>query len=149
MGFKNNSGKSLKDDVNDQMRLLTRLVADKIPDQITLLAEKNIDESFEKETYQNKKSKKWQSRKNDKESGKKRKDRRGILVKTGDLRASTGAEKEGRDVIIGSDKVYAQRHNEGLNGMPKRQFIPIEGEEPPFIKEMNKFIDTEIDNILK
>lgn len=46
-----------------------------------------------------------------------------ILTDTGDLGRSITGEDVTDGVVISSDKVYAQRHNEGLNGMPKRQFM--------------------------
>lgn len=46
-----------------------------------------------------------------------------ILTDTGDLGASLTGAVEGGDVVISSDLPYARRHNEGLAGMPKRQFM--------------------------
>ena len=46
-----------------------------------------------------------------------------VLTDTGDLGNSITGQETSDGVTIGSDKSYAQRHNEGLNGMPKRQFM--------------------------
>ncbi|GAB3734978.1 phage virion morphogenesis protein [Spirosoma lituiforme] len=46
-----------------------------------------------------------------------------ILTDTGDLGNSITGEENSQGVTISSDKAYAQRHNEGLAGMPKRQFM--------------------------
>ena len=46
-----------------------------------------------------------------------------ILTDTGDLADSITWQQQGNNVVISSDLPYAQRHNEGTNGMPKRQFF--------------------------
>jgi phage gpG-like protein len=46
-----------------------------------------------------------------------------ILTDTADLGNSIQGTITGRDITFGSDLPYAQRHNEGLAGMPKRQFM--------------------------
>jgi hypothetical protein len=50
---------------------------------------------------------------------------RGILVDTGALRRSIQAIRiSWKEIIIGTQRIlYAERHNEGLKGMPKREFI--------------------------
>lgn len=50
---------------------------------------------------------------------------RGILVDTGALRRSiTVLKATWKEIIIGTQRIaYAERHNEGLAGMPKREFI--------------------------
>jgi len=50
---------------------------------------------------------------------------RGILVKSGRLRRSIRAVPgyDFSEIKIASDVPYARRHNEGLDGMPKRQFL--------------------------
>ena len=50
---------------------------------------------------------------------------RGILVDTGALRRSIKVFKANfKEIIIGTTGIpYANRHNEGLKGMPKREFI--------------------------
>jgi len=44
-----------------------------------------------------------------------------------------------------TDKEYAERHNEGLSGMPKRQFI---GKSKTLTKKVIKKIEKGIDKIL-
>lgn len=46
-----------------------------------------------------------------------------ILTDTGDLSRSLTGTIEGNDVVISSDLPYAERHNQGLQGMKKRQFM--------------------------
>lgn len=50
---------------------------------------------------------------------------RGVLVDTGALRRSIQVLKSTwKEIIIGTQRIpYADRHNEGLAGMPEREFI--------------------------
>ena len=61
-----------------------------------------------------------------------------ILTDTGDLGNSIRGYEGGSGVTFGSDKAYAQRHNEGLAGMPKRQFIGPS-------KQLDKKIEAKLD----
>jgi phage gpG-like protein len=62
----------------------------------------------------------WKGRKRER----KRDSGRAILVKSGALRRSLLKRKAGKlSVFIISPLAYANRHNEGLKGMPKRQFV--------------------------
>ena len=78
-------------------------------------------ESFRKQGFDDKSVQKWKPRKvADKRAG------RAILVKTGDLRRSiirNPANRAALSIKISTDLVYAARHNNGLKGMPKRQFM--------------------------
>jgi phage gpG-like protein len=74
-----------------------------------------------------------------------------ILTKSGELGDSIKHSKEGRKVIIRSDKVYAQVHNEGLRAgrgkgfkMPKRQFV---GKSDELIKKINTKVAKHINTI--
>ena len=55
----------------------------------------------------------------------KRNQGRGILINTGALRRSIDVLKATwKEIIIGTTRIaYAERHNEGLAGMPQREFI--------------------------
>lgn len=78
-------------------------------------------ENFRKQGFDDKNVQKWKPRKvADKRAG------RAILVKTGDLRRSiirNPANRAALTVKISTDLAYAARHNDGLKGMPKRQFM--------------------------
>jgi phage gpG-like protein len=78
-------------------------------------------DSFRKQGFDDKNVQKWKPRKvADKRAG------RAILVKTGDLRRSiirNPANRAALTVKISTDLAYAARHNDGLKGMPKRQFM--------------------------
>ena len=50
----------------------------------------------------------------------------------------------GTEVSFYTDKEYAQRHNEGLDGMPKRQFI---GQSTYLNEQISKKISSELDKI--
>lgn len=138
-------GKKLSDDLEIIANKINKFSKEELPEKIRNLAQENIDQSFEKEQYQDGKSSKWEGRKNEGESS--RTERRAILVKSAELIQSTEATIEGSTIVIGSDTKYAQRHNEGLKDMPKRQFMPIEGEAPPFENDIEQFIDDAMDEI--
>jgi len=78
-------------------------------------------DNFRKQGFDDKNVQKWKPRKvADKRAG------RAILVKTGDLRRSiirNPANRAALTVKISTDLAYAARHNDGLKGMPKRQFM--------------------------
>jgi hypothetical protein len=63
----------------------------------------------------------WQAR----QTTAKRNQGRGILIDTGALRRSIKVLKSTwKEIIIGSQGIaYAARHNEGLKGMPQREFV--------------------------
>jgi phage gpG-like protein len=47
-----------------------------------------------------------------------------LLVKSGRLRGSIRIQYvDDNKAVIGTEVIYAKRHNEGLNGTPKRQYI--------------------------
>lgn len=62
------------------------------------------------------------------------------------LRASYRALKINGGVRFATDKAYAQRHNEGLDGMPKRQHI---GASKATDRRIFKKVNTRIDKIMK
>lgn len=74
----------------------------------------------------------WEPRK----QNAKRNSGRGILIDTGALRRSLKViSATWKNIVIGSvGTAYAERHNEGLSGMPKREFIGDSNE----LNEKNK-----------
>jgi phage gpG-like protein len=158
MGFKNGSGKSLENDLKIQESRFSNFVLASLPQFLINLMTRMIDDNFRQERFKD--GKKWKSRKNDPDSKNKRTDRRGILVKSGELIRSIEIERAGSDIIIGTDKIYAQIHNEGLYGkafgkypfkMSQRQYMPKPGEDLPHSVQanMDKWIDKQMDNIFK
>lgn len=148
----------LPKDLRKQNAEFERFVTQTLPDHIEYHAQKLVTESFQKEQYQGENSSKWAGRKNDKESSKARTSRRALLVGAAELIRSVEVYRVGPVITIGSDKVYAQIHNEGLQGMafgkypfqmPKRQFMPIPGEDMPsaFDKEVEEFANKMMDKI--
>lgn len=62
------------------------------------------------------------------------------------LRNSFRARKERRAVVFYTYKSYAQRHNEGLKGMPKRQFM---GKSKYLNDKIEKKIVQTLDNLFR
>ncbi len=62
------------------------------------------------------------------------------------LRHSFKARTERRKVVFYTHKNYAKRHNEGLDGMPKRQFI---GQSKTLDKNIKKELERVIKNIMQ
>jgi phage gpG-like protein len=90
--------------------------------------------SFRNQGFTNQSLERWQPRKRETDTrGRKDRNRasRAILVRTGELRRSLQKRNLGRySVVIKSDKIYANVHNEGLRAgrgrgftMKKRQFV--------------------------
>ena len=78
------------------------------------------DEGFTDETLS-----KWVPRKHQNKADRRTKRRRALLVDSGNLRKSLRVKSANfRSIRVGSYGIpYAERHNKGLGGMPKRQFI--------------------------
>ena len=72
---------------------------------------------------------------------------RALLVDTGALRRDVQVRLiTSRKIVIGTSRlVYAQRHNEGLKGMPKREFL---GDSKKLDAKVNKLILRELNKIL-
>lgn len=128
---------TFKKELND-----VKTVLEHLPDEAGQIAVDHAHKNFDKQQFGDKgKSGKWQSRKASKN---KRDEGRAILIKSGELKASIDYEAGVMQVSIGSDKVYAERHNEGLKGMPKRQYM---GPSPEIDDEIEKHLDGEMDKI--
>lgn len=101
-------------------------------------------ENFRKQGFDDKNVEKWKPRKKaDKRAG------RAILVKTGDLRRSiirNPANRAALSIKISTDLVYAARHNNGLKGMPKRQFM---GDSYNLNERIKKIIVKRLDKTFK
>jgi phage gpG-like protein len=143
-----------------QLAQITQVITDELPYYVLHKSEDVINESFEKEQYQGKEnSNNWPERKRDDRSrndkNNARNERRGLLIKSGDLRRSIQVNVNGMDVHITSDVPYSSVHNEGLKSgrgkgfiMPKRQFMPIPGERFVIIDEaIEDFIEDRLRNI--
>lgn len=138
------NGKEFSREQNEINAKLKVLLEKRLPEKAEVLLEKSIHDSFDKETYQDGKSSKWDTRK------KEPKQYRKILIgeQGGTLHRSIEVRREGEDIIAGTDVEYAQRHNEGLAKMPQRQFMPAPGENNPQLeKDIEKFLDSELDKL--
>ena len=156
--FRNSkTGRSMTDDFKQMAKDLNKML-----NEVTLEAESKLEEiwsdSFESERYKGGKSSKWKGRKKpDKGDGSARKERRGLLVKEGDLIGSADTFHKGREAGIRTDVPYAQVHNEGLKAgrgkgftMPERQFMPKPGEESKVVtKHLDKVIEEKMDKIMR
>jgi phage gpG-like protein len=87
------------------------------------MAVNHFVKSFKDQGFTDNNRMSWKSRKSKKDGN------RAILVKTGALRRSIrrAYTSWARTVIQTTGIIYAQRHNEGLKGMPKRQFMGKSG----------------------
>lgn len=147
MSLKNiRTGREFSDDLNDDSKKLQTFLSKTLPDKVKDVAQHIVDDSFSNEQYQDGQSSKWEDRKNDSDAGKPRSQRRALLVKDGVLIKDVNVEQVGSDIVIGTNVPYAKRHNEGLDGMPKRQYMPIEGESNPVIE---KAIERGFDDFMK
>ena len=101
--------RSLTKDLQRQMKQLERLATQLLLWQIELELQRVIDESFDKEQYQDGKNGKWKNRigENAQCHGK----RRGLFVKTGSLRNSIEIYRRGGEVVISVPVEYAPIHN--------------------------------------
>lgn len=99
---------------------------DSMVNTMGVMAKNHFTANFRKQGFDDETVIPWQPRKRA-DSGRSR-GVRGILIKSGRLRRSITFRKKGKwSVVIGTDVPYARRHNEGLNKMPKRQFIGYSG----------------------
>lgn len=73
---------------------------------------------------------------------------RAILVDTGALRRDIQIRLTAfRKIVIGTSRIiYARRHNEGLSGMPKREFL---GDSKKLDRKIKKLILKKMDKIFK
>lgn len=99
---------------------------DSMVNTMGVMAKNNFTANFRKQGFEDETVTPWQPRKRA-DIGRSR-GARSILIKSGRLRRSITFRKKGKwSVVIGTDVPYARRHNEGLNKMPKRQFIGYSG----------------------
>lgn len=109
-----------------------------------------IQDNFDKQGFEEKPGvvKKWQKRKPRPGRLTRKDEGRAILVKSGALKRSWGnnSRTAGDKVEFTSDRVYAARHNEGLNGMPQRQMI---GDSSELINRITDKFEKELTKLFK
>ena len=101
-------------------KVLRRITHDRtFPRRLGTIAVNHFKMSFRNSGFTDRGLVKWKRRKNNADSG------RATLVKTGDLRRSIKIKSSSfRKTVIATTGIpYAARHNEGLKGMPQRQFM--------------------------
>lgn len=141
----------LSPDMHRAHQQLQQLLDEHLPDEIESELRQLVVSSFESESYQGNRSGKWAPRC----AGTRRNQGRKLLVDSGDLIKSYDTEKNGRDISIGSDLVYAQVHNEGLRAgsgagfqMPRRQHMPEPGEPVRELEEaIGRWLDKKMSEI--
>jgi phage gpG-like protein len=149
------NGKEFSVEMRESFVKFNNLIDKRLPEKVEVLLEKVITDSFQAEEYQDKKSSKWQ--------GRKKKDlddagRKLLIGKgSGKLKRSIEVSRDGKEIKASTDVVYAQIHNEGLQGkafgkypfkMPQRQYMPIPGEANQVLDDaVEKWLDGEMDKI--
>lgn len=83
----------------------------KLPARVARTVENFSKERFRAQNWLDEVAEPWEPRKVT--TGRKKDEKRAILVKTGQLRRSVRARANGMNVTISSDKPYAEIHNEG------------------------------------
>lgn len=149
------NGRSLSQDLNQIARELDQLLKKELPREAEAKLQEIVFSSFEKEQYQDGKSKKWKSRKQSVKEAKQ--GSRKLLIKTGEGRRSVDTFRRGNTVGVGTDSPYMPVHNEGKQAgkgkgfkMPERQHMPKPGEENKVImNHLDKFLDKKSDKIFR
>ncbi len=160
----------LEHDMKILAKKTLRFIDHDLPKIIEAEGLKHIDKSFENEGFTDSSVKKWQPRKTKDKRGRditryrsSRVGRKGSLNRYGKriqgrpiltghesggdkLRNSWRAKTMRRQTRFFTYKKYAERHNEGLNGMPKRQMI---GPSKVLDKKIEKKIEKQLDIIFK
>ena len=103
----------------------TSFVQNRLPAVVGIEATKHFKGSFHNEGFTDDVLEPWSDITEKRKDQKRRKNGNlpPILTDTGDLGDSITWSESGDKVVMSTDVVYAQRHNEGTNGMPKRQFM--------------------------
>ena len=118
---------------------------DKFQKEIPILlanqAEQHFKEGFRKGGFQTDKSRQgWPERKGGRDRS------RAILVKTADLLNDIKRRQVNKKrVVVGTRNIpYAERHNEGLSGMPRREFI---GDSKELDRKNKRLIERELKKV--
>lgn len=141
------NGKNLTKDMHALARNTANFIQRDLPKIVEVEGLKHIKESFRNEGFTNRGLDKWKERKTKDDSGRDttryrtdRVGRKGSLNRYGrkiqgrpiltgyatggnKLRNSWRAKTNRHRVVFYTYKPYAKRHNEGTDGMPKRQFV--------------------------
>lgn len=157
-------------DMKKQAKELQEFLANDALEIIAVEGLNHIEEAFDNEGFTDSSLKKWKGRKTTDRRGKditryktNRRGKQGDLNQYGrknkgrailtghatggdKLRHSYRAEKVNDGVTFHTDKEYAERHNEGKDGMPERKHI---GESEILNKKVHKKIDKQLDKIFK
>jgi phage gpG-like protein len=120
-----------------------------LPAQVGNIAKNHFLKSFRDEGFTDVGLDPWKARKTrDKSDRRNPNKKRALLVKTGQLKRSirVGRATWNRIEVGSYGTAYASRHNKGLAGMPKRQFI---GESAQMNRKIRNKIRTSIKTALR
>lgn len=125
-----------------------------VPDIVGKEAVDHFKESFDNEGFTNERQGKWKEvkrRENSRNEGRASGNRKILTGETKELAESIQYDTQGNNVIISSDKVYAEIHNKGGRAgrghksvIPKRQFI---GPSEKLNQKITTKITTKLDKI--
>lgn len=134
------------DPLRELERKLDRYI-DTLPTKVGALAVEFYTKSFRRQGWLDERLERWPPRKKRrKKRGRRRERARAILIKKGTLQRSIRETGKGRRYVrVGTDVVYAKRHNEGED-MPKRQFM---GESKALDKLIERMIENDLKRILR
>jgi len=145
--------KNLSHDLARQQEAFRTLIEKRLPEHTAMRMEEHFHQSFAGESNAFASGGKWQKRKPTK--NRKIERGQGTLIQTGTLKNSAETQIQGTQVTLSAGYEVgswnlAQIHNEGLKPVPERSFMPKPGEESPVLtKEIQKFLDEEMDKIFK
>lgn len=158
------------DDLQNLLNKAMQVIPDKLPTIIEVEGLNAIKQNFRTQGYNDGSKRAWQKRKTTDKDGKdltryrtnrkgsagsftrfgQRNQGRAILVghDTGGDKLSNSfrARRSRQRVVFYTYKKYGQRHNEGLDGMPKRQFM---GKSVTLENNIKKKLTKELDKALK
>lgn len=133
-----NEARKIKQAGDEFKKMLDDMVTEMGNDAVNHFKDSFTNQGFQDETIE-----KWAPRKR----ADRKRPGRGILIDSGKLRRSPVWRKSGRySAKISSNLPYAKRHDEGLDGMPRRQFVGYSGK---LNKRLIKKFDTRIKRIFK
>lgn len=120
-----------------------------VPKRIGNMALNHFLDSWDNEAFSNRSTadNPWKKRKSMTKADRRTQRNRKLLVQTGSLKRSMRVRSANwSKIIVGSyGVVYASRHNQGLKGMPKRQFI---GNSVLLNQKIIRLINNEIKKII-
>lgn len=109
----------------DRINANIKKMANDLPRRAARAMLNQSKEAFRAEAWTDGGTKPWASRKRPNKADRATGRKRALLVDSGNLKRSLNIKKKTlREIRVGSYGIpYASRHNQGLAGMPRRQFV--------------------------